>query len=56
MHLQRDWPTDASGSFVVGDRDTDMEAAAAAGLKGFKFDGGNLLDFVKRRVPAARPQ
>ncbi len=53
-HLQREWPTEPETSFVVGDRDTDMEAAAAAGLRGFKFHGGNLLDFVKQRVPRPR--
>jgi D-glycero-D-manno-heptose 1,7-bisphosphate phosphatase len=55
-HLQREWPTDPAASFVVGDRDTDMQAAAAAGLRGFKFERGNLLDFVKRCAATARPQ
>jgi D-glycero-D-manno-heptose 1,7-bisphosphate phosphatase len=49
-HLQGAWPTNPAGSFVVGDRDSDMEAAAAAGLPGFKFEGGNLLEFLKRSV------
>lgn len=51
LKLQREWSTDASRSFMVGDRDTDVEAAIAAGLPGFKFAGGNLLDFLKRTVP-----
>jgi D-glycero-D-manno-heptose 1,7-bisphosphate phosphatase len=55
-HLQREWPTDPTTSFVVGDRDTDMQAAAAAGLRGFKFEGGSLLAFVQRCVGTGRRQ
>ena len=42
LKLQREWTTDPSSSFVVGDRDTDVEAAIAAGVAGYKFEGGNL--------------
>ena len=41
--LQAEWATDASGSFLIGDRDTDVQAAEAAGIPGHKFPGGNLL-------------
>ncbi|MBN9089187.1 MAG: HAD-IIIA family hydrolase [Reyranella sp.] len=51
LKLQREWTTDPSRSFVVGDRDTDVEAAIAAGVAGFKFPGGNLLDFLEQRIP-----
>jgi D-glycero-D-manno-heptose 1,7-bisphosphate phosphatase len=30
----------------VGDKDTDLQAAAAAGVPAHKFTGGNLLDVV----------
>jgi D-glycero-D-manno-heptose 1,7-bisphosphate phosphatase len=40
------WPVRREGSFVVGDRATDIEAAKAAGLPGFLFAGGDLDLFV----------
>lgn len=52
--LQSEWDTHVSGSFLIGDRDTDIQAARAAGIPGHKFPGGNLLEFVRQRVPAAR--
>lgn len=50
LKLQREWTTDPSRSFVVGDRDTDVEAAIAAGVAGYKFAGGNLLEFLRERI------
>jgi D-glycero-D-manno-heptose 1,7-bisphosphate phosphatase len=40
------WPVRRDGSFVIGDRPTDIEAAGAAGLPGFLFAGGDLDGFV----------
>lgn len=34
-------------SIMIGDRQTDIEAAEAAGCEGFLFEGGNLYDFIK---------
>jgi D-glycero-D-manno-heptose 1,7-bisphosphate phosphatase len=44
--LMEHWPVQHEGSFVIGDRPTDIEAAAAAGLPGFLFEGGDLDAFV----------
>jgi D,D-heptose 1,7-bisphosphate phosphatase len=52
--LMNDFPVDAARSFLVGDRDGDLAAAAGAGITGHLFTGGNLADFV-RPLLAARP-
>jgi len=44
--LMQHWPVRHEGSFVIGDRTTDIEAAEAAGLPGFLFAGGDLDAFV----------
>jgi D-glycero-D-manno-heptose 1,7-bisphosphate phosphatase len=46
LDLLRSWELDAGRCVVVGDQESDMAAAAAAGIKGFRFPGGNLLDFI----------
>ena len=37
-------------AFLVGDSPRDVEAAEAAGVRGYLYTGGNLLDFVKSIV------
>jgi D-glycero-D-manno-heptose 1,7-bisphosphate phosphatase len=44
--LMEHWPVRHEGSFVVGDRSSDLEAATAAGLPGFLFTGGDLDAFI----------
>jgi D-glycero-D-manno-heptose 1,7-bisphosphate phosphatase len=46
LDLMRHWPVRHAGSFVIGDRDSDIEAAKAASLPGFLFAGGDLDEFV----------
>jgi D-glycero-D-manno-heptose 1,7-bisphosphate phosphatase len=46
LDLMQHWPVRREGSFVIGDRASDIEAAEAAGLPGFLFAGGDLDEFV----------
>jgi D-glycero-D-manno-heptose 1,7-bisphosphate phosphatase len=46
----REWPINISRSFLIGDRDADMAAAAAFKIRGVKFDAtADLLSDVVRR-------
>lgn len=42
-----EWDIDKAGSFLVGDKDSDLAAAAAAGIRGYKFAGGDLDEFIQ---------
>jgi len=44
----REYDVDTGKSFLVGDKETDLEAATAAGVRGYLFTEGNLLSFVKK--------
>ncbi len=41
---------DLSQCFLVGDKPSDMQSAKNAGIKGFLFKKGNLLDKVKKII------
>jgi len=50
-----DWPIDLSRSFLIGDRDSDVAAAAAFNIPGIKFDAGTQsLPAIVRKEIAAR--
>lgn len=42
-----EYDLDKEQCFLIGDGKRDVEAAEAAGIRGYLFKGGNLLEFVK---------
>lgn len=52
----REWSIDIQASFLVGDKEEDMSAAAAFNVHGIKFDShvDSLIDVMRREI-AARP-
>jgi D-glycero-D-manno-heptose 1,7-bisphosphate phosphatase len=47
LDLMRAWEVDPARAVMVGDQESDMRAAAAAGMPGYLFPGGNLLSFIR---------
>lgn len=50
----REWPIDLGQSFLIGDKDDDMAAAAAFNIRGIKFDSkvDSLVELVRRELAA----
>ena len=45
-----EWPVDLKRSILIGDKESDLAAAAAVNIKGVHFKSGNLFSFVKQNV------
>jgi D-glycero-D-manno-heptose 1,7-bisphosphate phosphatase len=50
LRAMTEWPIDAQRSLLIGDKPSDIEAAARAGIAGLPFSGGNLCDLVRRSI------
>ncbi len=46
LDLMKHWPVAKARSFVVGDKQRDLDAGSAAGIKGYLYNGDNLSDFI----------
>jgi len=42
-----EFPVKREQSFLIGDKETDIAAARAAGVAGFLFRDGNLAEFAE---------
>jgi D-glycero-D-manno-heptose 1,7-bisphosphate phosphatase len=47
IRAMTDFPVIKERSFLIGDKQADLEAAKAAGIRGFLFDGTNLARFAE---------
>jgi D-glycero-D-manno-heptose 1,7-bisphosphate phosphatase len=52
LKAMADFDLDPARTFLIGDKETDLEAARRAGVAGFKFEGGDLADFLEATAPA----
>jgi D,D-heptose 1,7-bisphosphate phosphatase len=50
LDLLSSWPVERKASFVVGDKEDDVRAAEAAGLRGILYDGGDLDALIARHL------
>jgi D-glycero-D-manno-heptose 1,7-bisphosphate phosphatase len=53
LRAMAEWPVDVARSIMVGDKPGDMEAARRAGVRGLKFDGGDLSAFLQAELQDA---
>ena len=50
LDLTAAYPVDRARSFMIGDKDSDMAAARAAGVRGVRYRGGSLLGLVRETL------
>jgi len=50
LRAMQDFAIDRERSFLVGDKESDLEAARRAGVKGYLFEGGDLDTLVRKIV------
>lgn len=44
------WPVDRARSLLIGDTEADMQAAAAAGIRAVRYEGGSLRQLLQNSI------
>ena len=47
LDLLEHWPVDLQLSLLVGDKESDLEAAESAGVRGVRYFGGDICVLVR---------
>jgi len=55
LRAMREWPVRRAGSFLIGDKQSDIEAGRRAGIPAHLFRGGNLQEFLERLLQELQP-
>lgn len=50
LDLLEHWPVAVERSFLIGDKDSDLAAASAAGLRGVRFSGGDIGPLIRANM------
>lgn len=50
LEFLRQFALDSAACCLIGDKESDVTAAKAAGIRGFRFDGGNLDEWFSSTV------
>jgi D-glycero-D-manno-heptose 1,7-bisphosphate phosphatase len=50
LRALREWPIDPKSSFLIGDMESDIDAAHRAKIRSVHFSGGNLYDQVENEI------
>ncbi|MBP2654176.1 MAG: rfaF 3 [Firmicutes bacterium] len=48
LQALQEWPVEKTNSLLIGDKESDLAAAEAAGIKGFLFKGGDVCKFSQK--------
>lgn len=51
LDLEKTWNIDMKNSFLIGDKQSDLLAARAAGINGYLFDENDCLETFVKKVP-----